>query len=1115
MQTSADAVAIHNTALSGIAVQNLAVNRWVFDDWRLRGFVQRASPPTWVAPTAGYSIVSTAYGDYIKKGAIAWDLGYQDLGHHTPVTLPDGVTTDTPYISSIAISGSEDLICFYANHFRNGFESGIYVMRVVDDGVNIYWGDPVRIFESQAIDDTNSQSQMFVSFPRLQTFNGEYWITALECSLQGTVITYHLCYFRSVDGLKWSDRQYIAGTSSDQSQAGIGINGYTDNVGNPAFFYLTDLIHAYLQVSGTNLWLVSKIGVSTACPATSLVGVTNSDTLIDLTPYAPSWSVTQPAVPALVTSTLTLENAGTVLSGNPHLVSGGKVIQKVGYGTKLLTLNTFIAEEVHRPEELGKDGIVINLSDYGVLTRDWVSDLYWEWFSPVQMTFDTFCDGTAFTPLNGTFTIGTDAELVAYAVETNQPYPDNMAIIHQRRGTDGSLELQWKITVSLTDHYAGIVLQNRYPNENSDFWSVYFDGNDNKYKLRRAIPSNTAYQYFAYQSPVQASSAMGLSADTFYWMKLTQWHNRVIVEHSTDRANWSAVIDYTSPLDGTNAVLSADLQNMGLLGRSTGFLSDALGNTDGSGGAEAMDDGSGNRVYWAKKITTGSYLSEIRGLAFLAGQTGLPSNLNVGVAKDNAGAMSDITISSNVLWLGSIPSSYFGDPSTPTWASASPQVLVNIPASTSVWLFFYFDTALLAGQEWNFFTDNTTSATMQISSDGVTWSGSLKSAAIALFVNYDLGSAHFGSMYYTTAETPKTIEDVSTEISALSGVIHSREDSFLETADLVPGTSFPASYWQPLANGWINNFSLDVDFVGSAAPVIFCHSNNIDNDYLGNVSITLDFGAQEIVLYNSNTTTTITIHPLVVIPESFHLKLVSWNQFYYVYINGALAGVLYDSDLLSDTPGWIGLNPSGGTFSNFRIPDMTAIKDYYVLDADKTSQSGLDDLISRVQSTHRYAYYFFDYDGAARISSFPRRTSVASYAATLTKDEGNNSLHYSLTEVQPQGNRYATHYDAQELDRTGYRRRAHMDYTEAFTNQSAYDDAEPVLTHAKELAETFTMELMPSDYALQREDRITANGNDYIVNDQSFSGKLGEDKQKVGLRIFIPAFIPVPSGGPS
>jgi hypothetical protein len=1113
MQT--DAVSQRITAAAhGYTVQlNTSPNQLVVEDWRLRNWVTDATAPAWAAPTTAYSIVSTAgQGDLVLKSvgtAVTydqalnydyptdyngvggtggyWDLGYQDLGVNTPVTLVDGVTTDTPYISSVSLSASKDLICFYSNRFRASYRTGIYVMRVVDNGNgNIYWSEPTRVFESAAIDEFNYQSQFFITFPRLQVINNEYWILALECSKEVNILTYHLCYFRSADGIHWSDREYLAGVSNDASEAAVGINQHD----NGTAFTLNDLKHAYLTVSGNKVFMVSKAGSKFSCAATSLVGVTNPARQLDITPDVTSYSLSLPAAPSAAQGNYTIQNQYNKYNNNTLLVPGAKLTHKAGYvtsnGAELITVSQELIDEFKQSTQLDKNVISVTTADYTAWLRDWVSDMFWEYWSPQQKTYDQFCDLTALNVVSGRFFIGyggTGSDLTAATLDPNDIANEDVGYVNPNRATDGSIEFQFKFSGSVSANVSvAAVFQGV---SDSQFYSVSYNYALTAWVLSFATPSTAGKKLYTY-TQVAVGSTDTIVADTWYWGKLEQWHNHVMFFTSVDRITWTTKLDYTAPVPPNNAAFPCNLGYFGLLGKSHSVSSGALGNTDASNGAVAMDSG-GTPLYWATKFTTGPSAGTVVALAGLFTQTNTPPDLTIGLVLDNGGSPADVTNSNNVLYSTTVKSLTFSNSASPVWRAVPVPAYVTVDASTTYWIFWTFNSALSGGQTWEFYTGNGTASKTSVNG-GVTWTTSAYAGAAIAFVDYDDGLVKFNAMYYTSAESPKTLDYLVKDVAAKASVLTCTVDSFLTDSDLVAN-------WQPSSFGTLGDFVLEADVTGGPAEVYFRAQTNGDATTGMKVVI-----GSTITIYNTNVLKE-SIASMQAIPTTYHLTLSNQTGFIYIYINECLAATYYDSAM--PAPGYFGVGVA--TFTNLRIPDMTSLKPYYVVESGKTALAALDDLI-RVGRYH----YFMRYDGTLRIGSFLRRTSVDTYYQTIIAANNVQSNRYTVNQLMPQGNYYAMRFAAYELDVAGRRRFKTDSYTDAVSNEAAYLAASNVLAAAREQFSQYSMD-SNAVWPAERQDRITVvnpldgTSQDYVITtlDWQYELQSGKSIQKTGLRNFV------------
>jgi hypothetical protein len=1113
MQTGTVPSRIALAAHSGNVQLNRAAGQLVIDDWRLRGWTKTASGGSWAAPTTSYSIVATAGGDYVSYGGSAWDIGLQDLGHHVPVTLPDG-TTDTPYVSSAALASGQTLLCFYANKPRNTFDAGIYVIRVTDDGAgHVYWGDVTQVFGTTSPDDSNQSSQFCITFPRIQIINGEFWILALECSLQNVVVTYHLCYFRSADGVHWSDREYLAGVSNDLAEENTGINSYL-NSSTPTAFTRDDLKHAYLAISGNNTYILGKNGNNFVCGSTSLVGITNPAKQLDISADVDDWTLSLPVAPTAAQGRYTLQNPGNRYNNSALLVPGARLIHKVGYyttsGAELLTLANELIDEVRQPTQIAQSGVKNELQlttqDYSQWLRDWQGDVFWEWNSPRKATFDLFCDLEAFTVTNGSFLVMQNALLQATSVPSDAQTPDDLAYIHEVRTFDGSLELQWRLRLSKVGVYAGVVFQGI---DDRNFWCVRYNGDLGKYELVQAVPTTGGHKNYAYAAAVATSGSVSTSAGTWYWLKVAQWHNHVMAWHSTDRITWTNVIDYTAPV-GT---VPASAQYWGIVGKSLSTPSGSVGQLDTLGGPQAMDSG-GNPLVFALRVQSPSQTSILRALAVVAGQDIIPPSLVISLVKDTGGGAgpADMSNPANVLFSGLIAAHQFNTTATPGWVGIGAAGYVPLAASTYYWITVTFEGTLSGTQKWYWYSSdpahNTygSNLTRKSSNTGVSWS-SLSNTdlnlAAALFSDIDGAFAEFNAMYWTSAESAKTIERVVNDIAAKAWVLSLTADSFVKTSDLALAGGV---LWQPGSFGTLGDLVLDADVTVSGTAIIVLRASGTGGAASTGYQIKIDPGNQRFQFYQPGAVLSeqITSLQTLVTGTAMHVQIVNWQRFIYVYINDALAATYYDATLT--TPGYLGLVNSGATWANVRVPDMTEVLPYHVMEAGKSAQSAIDEL-TRLR---RFLWYL-RFDGTLRIGSFAELSSVDSYSATLEAAENIHTGRYEVNHLTPTGNYYATRFSALGLDRTGKRRYQQQNYTDAQSNEQAYLDGDLVLRRSRELASEYQMDSV-AVWPAEREDVVTVTNPldgtsaDYILNDLDFEYSIEGVKshQKAGLRVLAP-----------
>jgi hypothetical protein len=126
-----------------------------------------------------------------------------------------------------------------------------------------------------------------------------------------------------------------------------------------------------------------------------------------------------------------------------------------------------------------------------------------------------------------------------------------------------------------------------------------------------------------------------------------------------------------------------------------------------------------------------------------------------------------------------------------------------------------------------------------------------------------------------------------------------------------------------------------------------------------------------------------------------------------------------------------------------------------------------------------------------------------------------DSDRYWASHIRPEGDRFADRFEPVLLDSDGRRFRKE-DYTDAYTDEQAYDDAAVPLRAARERTAQYEMTSVAVP-AMELEDVIAltnpldgTSAGQYIVNDRTLTFNLTEDagdelvfSQVVGLRAFV------------
>lgn len=1095
MQTGAVASRVTAAAHARNRVLPALPGQIVVEDLRLRGWRTATSGPTYAAPDATFVIEAFAdIGDSIKKDSVYWDLGTHDLGVDSPVTLPDGMTSVASGVSAVALSANEHLVCFYANHFRSSFETGIWTMRVRDDGAgHLYWADPQRVFGSVAVDEVNSSTQLWCSFPRIETIGSEYWIFALECSKYAGHERYHLCYFRSKDGEHWTDRQYLAGASPDAQDQTLGLYQYDDTPGGGTTstpFTREDLLGAYLVVNGLLVYLLAPGGAAFVTDATALVGVTNPAKTLDLTPYVSGWNLEQSAAPSPASGTTRFVRPPPDLFGlggdDDILRRGARLTRRAGYrtsaGDELVQLSQEYIDTVQEVEGTPGPGATIQSRDALKLLSDYKADSYYEYDGPQQVRLKNFCDFSSLIVINGSFRINNGARLIAGDIEDGAGTPDNLAYLNFNADTDGVAEIRFKQGVSWEHQYLGIAFNGEDENH---YWAVLYNKkNSGKFQLRKVIPNpkKRSQVKLKYLAPVAESDAIELSPGTRYWLRVQVWHGHVQAFYSTDHIAWSKVIDYVSPQDTPgDEVVNADAGSFGVIGKSTLEQAAPLGQTSAKAGPFVLADSGGTQDL-AIRVQTDAYRAYLRKIAVLLAQEGNPPPVTIGVlydADDTGAAPADATDDENIMFAKRIRAEHFQDLQMPQWVGVTVPNGVRIKGSNYVWIWIHSNETPTGDQKWYWFseepTENTygTDLTRTSSDGGATWSSlgdTSQNLAAALIVDYDHGTSRFSEMNAAHGPLPHTLQCVIADVTAKGGILETRTD------DLPVGT--------------------EVGDVFLTADVVLSGVGSVSLRGASGYRVDLDPSDRTIGFYaDSAELGTIESLQYFEAGTSFYLTIVHHKQAIYVYINRCLATVWFDDSILA-----LGYPEVGGdaVWTNVRIPDLFRVQDYFVMEAGTDPASAIAQLVQ-----HRHTNYFVDYAGRLRVSAFRGRTLADTYGETVVQQERGSTDNGWASQEAPEGERYATRWDPDLLDTDG-RRYERSDFTDAFSDEDAWLEARLQFVRMRELTATGSLETHGAVPTAEREDRIQDGaGDEWIINDLSLRREPEAFTASIGVRRFV------------
>lgn len=1068
---------------------------------------------------------------------VLWDMGGQPLGVERQVTLPDA-NTYTSNLSAVSLGTNKAALAFYSNNFRESFGDGVWTGRVsnIDLAVtsqHLHWSSPEQIFTTVGIDNDNSATRVFTSFPRLQLVGSEYWIVALEISEYAGHERYHLAFFRSTDGIVFSDRDYNQGAASDEQE---GAYEYEYQGKQP--FLVTDLIYANLVVTQDRTFIIG-FDKTFYCLSTSLVGVDNPARQFDITPYVDNWSVNLPTAPSMGTATYSLGNVPKNWNDDDLLAAhrGIRIKQFGGYFSsiysedELVELGEFWIDTIEQTSEQGAiDGQVQAFDNVGLMER-YQSDIYWEWFGPEQAAYDKFCDTIPFTVVQGNMYSSVAGNLRSAVVKQSDNFRDDIACLNLPPSDGGILVTKFRCaqtwgTTGSNKNHMGVAFQGK-AGENDQFWAVLYNRTTSRFTLNRAIPRTNPnrVKLYQYERFLQESDSIVLAAMTSYWLKVAVWHGHVIAWYSTDGVTFTKVIDYTSPASPANAVIPSRLEWWALIGTQRRIPSGVIGATGTADGMQTLDDGSGNPLIVAKHVQLGSKASVLRRVAVALTQENtstsdtMPDATIMLITGDRDTEPDDATDENNILDSWDASSLKFNPHANPKWLGANghpnPETL-RFLANEHIWIAVTFDGTLSAGQSYKWASHPYANDTVVSTDGGATWSPASYSMAAGIEVEYLNGLIKFNNLYFGQGNVSRTYEDLMHRIAAKAGVLDITADSFLLQSDLT--LQADNIYWQPLAFGTIGDLLLDVDVtlgtIYSTTGHVIVGSSTIGVGDGNAFIIEIDRGLQFINFYAQGNTLIGSSESLAFIPDTFHLQVVNQNDFLYVYINETLAAMQYDADL--SVPGYVGLDSVGATWSNLRIPDLYHLVEYFDLAQKESAISALQRLIAKpAAGTVSKGKFFARYDGSLRIlgpASY-RNAAVDTYedednAVKILQSSKTETGRYQVSEVDPQGNYYAKRFSGKVLDTDGriYREE---DFTDARSDNDAYVAAESVFIDAKEKQVVPTMQTI-ANYAAEREDKIDVinpmdkTGDTFIVNSLTFTGDVSKSEQETGVRVYVP-----------
>lgn len=1069
---------------------------------------------------------------------VLWDLGGQAMGVEQKVTLPNGDLYPSN-LSGLALSDTRIELAYFSSALRESPEDGTYVQRIANLNYGsatqrLHFATPKEIFQSIAIDDDNESTQIFSAFPRLQRVGDEYWILALEASEFAEHERYHLAFFRSTDGIVWSDRDYRQGAGEDDP-TGAYVYGSGDIYDDVVPFTVTDLIYANLIVTEEFTYIVGFDKVF-YCPSTLLVGVENPDRELDLTGLVPDWTVNLPAAPGAGNATYTLGSVPKRYDGSDILTAHRGVIirHRAGYRTtvydedELIDLATFHVDQINQETAAGRNDGTIQCQDDTLLLERWKADKPWEYQGSDQVAFDMFCDLSPFIMVQGSWKTNRGGIMSSGIVRKSDNFRDDINSLNIHGHGDNCAYMRFLCRNTFDNNHVGVVFNGRQQGDGDDnktFWAVLYNRTANKFTLNRATPRTNVnrVKLYNYSGNVAASSTVTLTNGVWYWMRWAVWHGHLMVWYSTDSAGlpsptWTLVLDYTSPASPASSVMPCRIGWAAVIGTQRVNPSGAIGQLSAKAGMQSLPQ---DRII-ARRIPLGGAPSYLRSVNVYLTQENtdaaspMPDAVIMLAAGDDT-TPADLTDDDNIIFSTNSSALRFSNHNQPTGLRANARPNLQTPAfdaNDNVWIAVTIDGALTTGQTYKWAANNTgnlgTDQTLYSDDGGATWQQFTDhnlDMACALEVEYKAGRIIFSNLYYATGENIHTYEELAHEIAAKSGVLDINPFDWVSQADM--SLKSDGFYWQPADFGTLGDLVLDVDANISGTGRVFLGASAVGlGDSLGFI-VELDPTTQLISYYAPGNVALSIAKSLQYIPLSrdFHLQIVNQDNFLYVYINECLAAIHYDPEL--SLAGYVGFDPTGVTFTNLRIPDLHQTVKYFAIQPKQTATDALGQLVAKpAPGTIARGKYFIRYNRALRIGSFTRREVVDTYQSTLFRVNKSETQRYAVTQLSPQGARYAIRWFPDSLDTDG-RIFDQQDYTDAFTDADAYTAATDVERDAKEKALTLTIDGL-ANYAAEREDLIIGrNPVDYtnglfIINSLSFHGSSKpETTQAMGVRQFV------------
>jgi len=199
------------------------------------------------------------------------------------------------------------------------------------------------------------------------------------------------------------------------------------------------------------------------------------------------------------------------------------------YLPETVTVLTGELDEIEQAEDTAPSSqITLKIADY-IETRleRWIPDTFYEFLSPKQIALKQFDNMTTFAVLNGAlYTSG--GTLYPTPIDPTQTHYDNLAVLtNTGKVRDGILEFKFTLAASIADSYCGIAFGVK---DAANYYALLFNkAGDSKFQIYQATATATgSAKKLAYTAIDVASDAILLALNGAYWMRVQQFHNRVV-----------------------------------------------------------------------------------------------------------------------------------------------------------------------------------------------------------------------------------------------------------------------------------------------------------------------------------------------------------------------------------------------------------------------------------------------------------------------------------------------------------------------------------------------------------------------------------------------------------